>query len=36
MNFVNISNESFQELKQLLADNDINKNIIRINLAGMG
>lgn len=36
MNFVNISNETFQEFKQLLADNDIDKNIIRINLAGMG
>ena len=27
MNFVNISNETFQEFKQLLADNDINKNL---------
>ncbi len=36
MNFVNISNETFQEFKQLLASNDIDKNIIRINLAGMG
>ncbi len=36
MNFVNISNETFQEFKQLLANNDIDKNIIRINLAGMG
>lgn len=36
MNFVNISNETFQEFKQLLANNDIDKNVIRINLAGMG
>lgn len=37
MNFVvNISNETFVEFKQLLASNDIDKNIIRINLAGKG
>lgn len=36
MNFVNISENTFKEFKQLLADNDIDKNIIRINLAGMG
>lgn len=36
MDFVNISKETFQEFKQLLASNDIDKNIIRINLAGMG
>lgn len=37
MNFVvTISNETFVEFKQLLASNDIDKNIIRINLAGKG
>lgn len=36
MNFVKISEQTFNEFKQLLADNDIDKNIIRISLAGMG
>ncbi len=36
MNFVTISNETFNEFKKLLSDNDIDSNIIRINLAGMG
>lgn len=35
MSFVTISNETFQEFKNLLEDNDINENTIRINLAGM-
>lgn len=36
MNFLNIDDKTFEEFKQLLASNDIDKNIIRINLAGMG
>ena len=36
MNIVTISNETFNEFKKLLSDNDIDSNIIRINLAGMG
>lgn len=35
MNFISMSNETFQEFKELLANNDIDKNTIRINLAGM-
>ncbi len=36
MNFINMSNETFQEFKELLANNDIDQDIIRINLSGMG
>lgn len=35
MNFLSMSNETFSEFKQLLSDNDIESNVIRINLAGM-
>lgn len=35
MNFISMSNETFQEFKELLANNDIDQNTIRINLAGM-
>ena len=36
MNFITISNETLQEFKGLLADNDIDNKTIRINLAGNG
>lgn len=36
MNFLTISNETLKEFKELLANNDIDSNVIRINLAGMG
>lgn len=36
MNFINISEETLKEFKELLTNNDINKTTIRINLAGNG
>lgn len=36
MNAVNMSDVAFKDFKQLLEDNKVENNTVRINLAGMG
>lgn len=36
MNAVKISDIAYEEFKQLLEQNEVTDNIIRLNLAGMG
>ncbi len=36
MSAVNMSDVAFKDFKQLLEDNKVDNNTVRINLAGMG